>query len=345
VSGAAPSITVVLVSWEPGPEILRCVASLAGAKRSMGAGGPALSLVVVDNGGASFPRAAIAEAWPDAVIVANETNLGFGTAANQGAAHATGDVVLLLNPDTEADGEPFTPLARGFVEHPEAVALAPRLLEPPSPTGETQASFQLRRLPRRWQAIRELLLIDKAFPANRALRRDRYAEDDRERPFAVEQPAAAALAIRRSAFEATGGFDPAFSPAWFEDVDLCARLLRLGAILYWPASRFVHLGGTAARRLGYPAFLPIYYRNGYRFWRKQHALLDALVYRAAVALGMALRLLVLPFRRRLPRPRREAAAAYGRVLRGALGLDDSFTIPREVRRGWREARSQQKPHE
>jgi GT2 family glycosyltransferase len=338
VSEPVPSITVLLVSWEPGPELVRCIASLAAARKNVAVGGPVVSLVVVDNGGASFPRAAITEACPDAVIVANEENLGFGPAANQGAGHAQGDLLLFLNPDTEADGEPFSPLARGFAEHPEAVALAPRLLEAPSPGRESQESFQLRRLPSMRQALRELLLIDKAFPSNRGLARDRYARNDRERPFAVEQPAAAALAVRRAAFEATGGFAPVFAPAWFEDVDLCARLGRLGTLLYWPASRFVHLGGTAARRLGYSAFLPIYYRNAYRFWRKHHGALGALAYRALMAVGMALRLLVLPFRRALPRPRGEAAAAYARVLRGALGLDRSFRIPREARRAWRAAR-------
>ncbi len=322
-----PSITVVLVSWEPGPELVECVESLAAARRSVAAEGPALSLVVVDNGSASFPREAVTRVWPDAVIVANRENLGFGPAANRGADSATGEVVLFLNPDTRADGEPFSPLARGFAERPEAVALAPRLLGPSSSAGESQEAFQLRRLPDRRQALRELLLFDKVFPSNRGLRRDRYAGHDRELPFAVEQPAAAALAVRRSAFEAVGGFDAAFVPAWFEDVDLCARLLPLGAIVYWPASRFVHLGGTAARRLGYAAFLPIYYRNGFRYWRKHKSLLDAWAYRVLVAVGMLLRLLVLPLRGALPRPRREAAVAYARVLRGALGLDPSFRIP------------------
>jgi hypothetical protein len=300
----------------------------------MPSGTASVSLVVVDNGSDSFSPELVARAWPGATVLANPNNLGFGPAANQGARLASAEVLLFLNPDTEAQGDPLTPLARGFGEHPEAVALAPRLLEPPSSAGEPQESFQLRHLPTRRQTLRELLLLDKAFPRNRGLLRDRYAECDRERPFVVEQPAAAALAIRREAFERCGGFDPAFDPAWFEDVDLCARLASLGTILYWPASRFVHTGGAAARKLGYHRFLPLYYRNGHRFWRKHHGALDASLYRAMAAVGMVLRLLVLPFRAAVPRPRGEAALAYLRVLRGALGLDGSFHIPRELRRAW-----------
>jgi GT2 family glycosyltransferase len=334
MSGAPSSIAVVLVSWEAGNELANCIASLSAARAKMPPASPGVSLVVVDNGSASFSPEVVARAWPGATVVVNPDNLGFGPAANQGARLASAEVLLFLNPDTEAEGDPFTPLARGFAEHPEAVALAPRLLEPLSPTGEPQQSFQLRHLPSRRQTLRELLLLDKAFPSNRGLLRDRYADYDRERPFVVEQPAAAALAVPREAFERIGGFDPAFGPAWFEDVDLCTRLARLGTILYWPSSRFVHTGGAAARKLGYHRFLPLYYRNGRRFWRKHHGALDAGLYRALVAVGMVLRLLVLPFRGAVPRPRGEAALAYLRVLRGALGLDRSFHIPRELRRAW-----------
>jgi GT2 family glycosyltransferase len=126
--------------------------------------------------------------------------------------------------------------------------------------------------------------------------------------------------VRRSVFERVGGFDETFVPAWFEDVDLCARLLQHGQILYWPASTFVHSGGAAARRLGYDAFLPIYYGNAHRYWRKHRGAAAALCYRMLVAIGMALRFLVLALRPTLPCPAAEAARAYLRVLRNAAGF-------------------------
>ncbi len=331
---AVRSIAVVVVSWEPGEEFVSCLGSLAAARARVPAGGPRVAVAVVDNGSAAFPRGAVARLLPDAAVAVNPGNVGFGPAANQGARLTSADALLFLNPDTVADGDPFSELARGFAERPGAVALAPRLLEPASQGFESQESFQLRHLPTVGQAARELLLVDKAFPRNRALARDRYADEDRSRSFPVEQPAAAALAVRRAAFEAAGGFDEAFVPAWFEDVDLCARLREHGEILYWPDARFVHEGGTAARALGYDRFLPIYYRNAYRFWRKHRGRLDAALFRALVVAGMALRLAVLPVRPAVPRSRREAAAAYLRVLRAALALDRSFAIPHATRRAW-----------
>ena len=104
-------------------------------------------------------------------------------------------------------------------------------------------------------------------------------------------------------------------PAWFEDVDLCARLIREGKILYWPDARFRHRGGAAARELGYARFLPIYYGNAIRYRRRRYGPAALLRDRALLAAGMLLRLAALPLRPCPPRPRRVSAGAYLGALR------------------------------
>jgi len=297
-------------------DVVECVRSLAAAGAP---GHVSPELIVVDNGSREPSVGPIKENWPGASVIVNDSNRGFGPAANQGAAAARGDFVLFLNPDTRAVDAPLTQLLAAFANRSDAVAVAPRLLESdPSPEHGLRVP-QLRRLPTLAHVAREMFLIDRAFPRSRWLARDRYLDRDQGEPFEVEQPAAAALAVRREAFLGIGGFDERFVPAWFEDVDLCARLLRVGPILYWPASCFVHRGGAAAAALGYDQFLPIHYRNAIRFWRKHHGVWAALAYRALVCAGMLLRLGVLPFSP-APAPKRTAARAYARVLRGAAGL-------------------------
>jgi GT2 family glycosyltransferase len=333
-------ISIILVSWNDAADLRACVESLAEARNQMPPGGPRLSLVVVENGGRGA-GAAILPLWPDATVLVNEANRGFGPAANQGANAAPGDVLLLLNPDTRAEGDPFTAIARGFDAHPEAAALAPRLLDFDDPVGpqitnhqspitnrrllsspglEDQFTFQLRRLPTLASDARELLLFDALLPNNRRRRSGRYADRDRESTFEVEQAAAAALAIRRSAFERLGGFDEGFVPAWFEDVDLCSRLPRAGSLLYWPEARFRHRGGVSSASLGYARFLPIYYRNALRYRRLHYGLVSRLLYGPLLFTGMLLRLALLPLRPAVPRPRREAALAYLGTLALAIGM-------------------------
>ena len=102
-------------------------------------------------------------------------------------------------------------------------------------------------------------------------------------------------------------------------MDLCARLRERGAILYWPAARFRHRGGGSSEGLGYARFLPIYYANAIRYRRRRYGLAARAAYRALLVAGMAMRLVALPVRRRLPRPRREAAVGYLKTLALALG--------------------------
>lgn len=326
---AVREITAILVSWEDSGELEPAVASLAAARRIAG-NSVETSLVVVQNGGDPVREKAILALWPGARVLLNETNRGFGPAANQAARQAPGDVLLFLNPDARAEGDSFSEIARGLGDRPEAAALAPRLIDRETPEKgregrrlsppdrEDQFTFQLRRLPGLLADARELLLVDHLFPNNPWRRSFRYADRDRESAFEVEQPAAAVLAVRTAAFWRAGGFDEAFVPAWFEDVDLCERLRREGAILYWPHARFRHRGGVSAARLGYPRFLPLYYGNALLYRKKHYGMPARLAYRALLSAGMMLRLSALPFRPVVPRSRGEAARAYLSTLRLAL---------------------------
>jgi GT2 family glycosyltransferase len=326
-------IVAIVVSWRDEEELTGAVAALADARRRVPASGPRVSLVVVDNGG-GLSAARVRALWPDAEVLVNAENRGFGPAANQAARAVSGraDALLFLNPDTRAEGEPFSAIARAFEADPAVVAVAPRLMDAdgasPMPAGalrlaspgrEDQATFQLRRLPNLRSDARELLLIDHVWPNNPGRRRARYADAGRSRAFAVEQAAAAALAVRADVFARVGGFDERFVPAWHEDVDLCERLGREGTILYLPDARFRHRGGDSADRLGYDRFLPIFYLNALRYRQAHYGAGGRGVFRGLLAAGMALRLLLLPFRKEVPRPRPEAARAYRRVLGLALG--------------------------
>jgi len=331
------TISTVIVSWNSGEDLVECVASLARARRESGFSPGRIELVVIDNHSDSFPERRLREVWADVRIAVLGENAGFGPAANHGAAHARGDILLFLNPDTRAAGNPFPAIAEAFESHPDWIAVAPRLVEmggsavltPAHATplhklwrgegGEdTQEEFQLRRLPRLASAFRELLLIDRLFPRNAGRVRDRYLDRDRDSSFEVEQPAAAALAVRKSAFLKVGGFDPLFAPAWWEDVDLCRRLAAEGKIVYVPSARFEHGGGRAMERLGYDRFLPLYYRNAIAYWKKSAGALPALAFRALLFAGMLVRLAVLPFRRGDPRPKSESLRAYRSTLAVAV---------------------------
>jgi GT2 family glycosyltransferase len=307
---SVPRVLVAIVSWNSARHV-------AGAVRSVPPGVP---VVVVDN--ASADRSASVAREAGARVVDAGRNLGFGPACNLAAREgAPSETILFLNPDAALrDGAAsLGELVAALDADPGLAAAAPRL------DGAGQELFQLRRLPRAGSILREAFLFDRLFPSNRWLRRDRYLDRPRTDAFDVEQPAAAALLVRRADFEAVGGFDPAFAPAWFEDVDLCAKLLERGRrIRYVPSAVATHVGGVAMASLAWSDFRPLYVRNERRYLAR-HASpgLRLLAWFAAVA-GALLRLALLPVVGG-EHARPEVARAQLRVLGGLLGL------------GWRSA--------
>ena len=270
---------------------------------------PRFELLVVDNG-SSLPLSI-----GPARLLQPGRNLGFAGGANAGIAEARAPVVLLLNPDAVPEEGALEKLLEGFAACPDAAGLAPQLV---GSAGEPQFAWQLRRLP----SPAELLL--HALPLGGS-QGGLTTEPPSGSP--VEQPAAAALALRKAAVEEIGGLDAGFWPAWFEDVDLARRLAAAGQTLrYWPAARFHHGLGSTVPRLGYGPFLWIYDRNLVHYLRKHHGAGWAFAARVLIVLGILLRLLLLPFRR----PNR--AASRGEAFRGLL------LVLRGVLTGWRRPR-------
>jgi GT2 family glycosyltransferase len=60
-------------------------------------------IVVVDNASADGSAGVAASSVPDAIVVRNTRNLGFAAGCNAGAAAASGELLLFLNPDSRVD--------------------------------------------------------------------------------------------------------------------------------------------------------------------------------------------------------------------------------------------------
>ena len=84
VRSAASRSAAVVVNYESGPALARCVADLAA---------PGLAeLVVVDNGSTDGSLAAAVAAVPGLDVVVPGRNLGYGAAVNRGVAATHGAV-------------------------------------------------------------------------------------------------------------------------------------------------------------------------------------------------------------------------------------------------------------
>jgi len=296
------TVSVIIVSWNAAQLLDACLSSLRSE---------AAEVVVVDNASTDGSADVAARYDPGVRLLRQVRNEGFAGGVNAGVGAATGDHLLLLNPDAEAMPGAVAQLSRFLDEHPDAAAAAGRLVDA---DGRPQLGWNVRRLPALWNLVSELLLVDRLWPRNPWRRRWLALDFDATVCSEVEQPAAACLMVRRSVFQRLGGLDDRYFPAWFEDVDFCRRLRTAGGrIWFCPDAVFRHRGGVARELLGRAAFSQAWQHNLERYVRTHHGRGALLLVKCATAIGMTMRVAACIASRD-----NEGARAYSAVIRGSL---------------------------
>jgi N-acetylglucosaminyl-diphospho-decaprenol L-rhamnosyltransferase len=246
-------------------------------------------ILVIDNASTDGTQSEIL-ARPAARAFLNSENRGYAAAVNQGVAALSTPFVLLLNPDTRVM-RGIKNLRRHF-DDPQIGAVAGRLVDR---DGNAQSAFQLRRLPSPAALAFEALGVNRIYPANPVNRH--YRPSDPEREF--EQPAAAFLMIRRSAWDAVGGLDERFYPVWFEDVDFCKRLREAGwCVAYEGEAVAAHVGGHSAQQLEWGAKQVFWYGSLLRYASKHFTAASRRIVCFAVMLACSPRTIAGIFTRR-----------------------------------------------
>ena len=182
---------------------------------------PDTPLVIVDNGDDDGLRDWARLAGHDLRLPGR--NIGFGAACNLGAEGAQSEFLFFLNPDARLEPGALAALLDAATRHGDACGFGPAILR------EDGSVF----------SVNPSIIIPRTTRGKRGLR----PQEEVARPSLN----GAALFIRRAAFEAIGGFDPAIF-LYFEDDDLTLRLARdIGKLMYVPAARITHASGGSTQ--------------------------------------------------------------------------------------------------
>jgi N-acetylglucosaminyl-diphospho-decaprenol L-rhamnosyltransferase len=200
-------------------------------------------IVVVDNGSGDGSAGMVADEFPAVELVANPTNESFAHGTNQAVERASGDLILLLNPDVQVTAGVLDTLAEALMAHPDRAAVAPRLLYP---DGQTQRS--VRGFPEPLPLLADIFGLARLFPRSR-LGAYRQTAFDYNRAGSAPQPMASCFLITRDAWDEIGPMDERF-PLFFNDADWCLRARKAGrTIWYTPEAAVIHVGGGTTRRV------------------------------------------------------------------------------------------------
>ena len=212
-----PTVSVIVLVLDRVDLLEACLATVAGSTSL-----PA-EVVVVANG---TDEAALSDLGrrDDVVLVRSGVNLGFGGGCDLAAEVARGEFLVFVNDDSRLDPGCIDRLVQRARSTPDAGAVGSRIFAEDGLLQEAGGII--------WRD-----------GTSAHVGRDRPAGDTTYvTPRDVDYCSANGLLVRRSAWDAVGGFDEAYYPAYYEDADLCMQLRRHGLrTVYEPTATLRHL--------------------------------------------------------------------------------------------------------
>lgn len=203
-------LTVVVVTFNSAHCILELARTLADLPY----------VVIVDNASDDDTVESVARMMPNAKIVLNPKNLGFGAANNIALRQVKTDYALLLNPDCVPEPGFFERLLAKATEFPEAAIIAPQLIR----------RGNIPEISYRWPST---CWVSKGPAA--------------EGPCSVGFVCGAVMLLNMEIMKVVGLFDEDFF-LYYEDEDLCQRVFNARKnIVVVPDVNILHLSRGSVR--------------------------------------------------------------------------------------------------
>jgi GT2 family glycosyltransferase len=224
ISVTSPLISVVIVCWNSGNHLPRCLESLSRQTFQD------FETIIVDNGSQDDSVDHLEERYPNIKMRVERLakNLGFTAGNNIGARLAQGQWLVLLNADAFPEPAWLAELLKASEENPAFTSFSSRQLQAGHPEILDGAGDVYHVSGMAWR-------IDLGYPS------ESYGLE----PAEIFSPCGAAAMYLREAFLALGGFDEDFF-SYFEDVDLGFRLQLCGhRCLYVPQAVVHHVGSAS----------------------------------------------------------------------------------------------------
>ncbi|MGB5933708.1 MAG: glycosyltransferase family 2 protein [Anaerolineae bacterium] len=291
-------LSVIIVSHNTRELLALCLDSLLANLASSALG---YEVIVVDNASRDRTVEMVLKRFPQVQLLANEENLGFAAANNQGLKESKGNYLLLLNPDTLVQGEALQLMFQFLVSHPRVSLVGPKLLYSDGRLQHSAFSF-----PTLLMIFLDFFPLNHRFIDSRLNGRYPKALYEAGEPFAVDHPLGAAMMVRRETVDQVGPLDEGFF-IYCEEIDWCMRMKKMGwEIFCLPQAEIVHYVGKSTGQFREAMYVELH-RSRYRLYEKHHGPAFRLMSRLIVGLGV---------RREMLKARREAR--QGKVAEGKL---------------------------
>lgn len=235
-------VSAIVLNYRSPRDTIKCVRALLAQTIA-----EKLEILIVDNHSddesIGWLRAQFND-HPRIRFIEERDNSGYGRGNNAALAKASGEFVLIINPDNTMPTDALEQMLQALQSHPDAGIVGPALVHP---DGSVRASA--REFPKLSDLIRKRL-----FPNAWQKEYERWLQNvAKQTVVPVDWLVGACILMRTDLLRSLRGFDPRFF-LFFEDIDLCRRVRGLGkTVLYLPsvhvADRRMRLSGSSALSL------------------------------------------------------------------------------------------------
>jgi len=264
-------LSIILVSYNSADFIRPCLQSILKQSTEPAA----TEIIVVDNASVDGTQEILKAELREGIILLNAENRGFAAAVNQALEKSSGEIILLINPDTVVEDLFFTNLRNFFHDHLEECLVGPLVTDA---SGTRQPSCW--HVPSLWTLALESFLPHSWSMPLVTLGPDATCE--------VEMVSGVCLAMRRGVYETIGGLDERFF-MFYEDADYCRRARLRGLKVFFTAEMRIRHHVSSGSSKNFSAFLLRIYRSRLQCIGKYHGTVYVLCARVISFAGVCLK--------------------------------------------------------
>jgi GT2 family glycosyltransferase len=221
---------------------------------------------VVDNRSVDGSVDMVRTRFPEVKLIANEENTGFSKANNQAIRQASGEYILLLNPDTVVEEDTFARVIEFMDQTPDAGAVGVRMID-----GKGEFLPESKRgLPTPEVAFYKIFGLSALFPKSRRFGRYHLGYLKPDQIHAVDVLAGAFMMLRKNVLDKIGLLDETFF-MYGEDIDLSYRVTQAGyKNYYYPRTTIIHYKGESTKKTSVN-YVFVFYNAMVIFARKHYS--------------------------------------------------------------------------
>jgi len=217
-----PLISIIIVTWNCRDYILKCLETIYHNTDV------SFEVIVRDNGSSDGTIQAIQEKFPQVKLIGDGENVGFSVANNEAIKIATGQYLLLLNPDTELPPDALVEFVNAAQKYHDKALIVPTLLNDDGTVQRSIHSFPTI-----------VGVAQKSVTGLKKLLGIQHVSAD------IDWVKGACLFIPRTVYRAVGKLDENLF-MYGEDLDYCWRVHQAGFEIVWlPQLKVIHYGNVS----------------------------------------------------------------------------------------------------